>query len=173
MAALAIVAAAAPTPATASTLTATSHHVLAGTCEPSSGTKTFLSWDEYSKGNLRLCATVGVSADGTKTIHAGVSGDFFYYWGAAWYDDCPSYCVMDGAFKVRMDQQGEVSFPSFTRWTGRNGNASYAFPAESGHYYRINFYARKYGGYWRDDRYRSDDTRDEMFPDLTVGVYVS
>ncbi|MEV4290285.1 hypothetical protein AB0K40_32660 [Nonomuraea bangladeshensis] len=103
-------------------------------------------------------------ADGTKAITAGLSGDYFYYWGGFWYEDCSSDCHMNGHFALK-DPTGATSYSHYLTkmWSGsRNGSLTHTFEASSGHY-EISFIGKKYGGYWRDQRRRSTDLRDEMF----------
>ena len=177
MAALAVVAAAAvPTPATASAPAATHERALASTCAPSSGTKTVQSYDGRSKGNVRLCVSGGVRPDGTRAITAHLSGDFFYYWVGLWYDDCSSECNLNGHFTLTDTSTGATSSSPYLSRIGsgsRNGSLTHTFEVSSGTY-KISFSGKKYGGYWRDGRFQSTDTDDEMsIDDLDVTVDLS
>ncbi|WP_424534276.1 hypothetical protein ACOZ38_28705 [Sphaerisporangium viridialbum] len=154
-----VTATAAPASATASP-PASHQRVLAHTCVPSSGAKTFLSTDKWSKANTKLCVSVEQNADGTKVIKADLSGDFYYYWGAAWYADCSSACNLNGAFTLRKDR--DTTFPYFSeKWSGTSVTVTRTFPVDSGHY-RLSFIGFKYGGYWHDKRYTSGDTGDHI-----------
>jgi hypothetical protein len=146
-----VAAASAPASAVASA-PAARQRVLASTCDPSSGTRTFYSWDEYSKGNARLCVTVLQRGDGTATMQANFSSDFFYYWGAAWYSDgtCIFGCFLNGHFTLYKDN-AELHTQYFGEpLRGNSGYASHSFDVGSGHY-RLDANLHKEGGYWRNE----------------------
>ncbi|MEU7835046.1 MULTISPECIES: hypothetical protein [unclassified Nonomuraea] len=166
LAALAVVAVtAAPTPAAAQ------QRVLTRACAPSSGTQTMASEDTYTKANVNLCVSVEQRDDGTKVIRADLSGDYFYYWGAAWYSDCPTYCYMKGAFKLRKDGREVAAEPFHRRWSGSNLTVTQTFEADSGHH-EVHFEALKYGGYWRDERITTAYEGDHISMNIHVGVDV-
>jgi hypothetical protein len=136
--------------------------VLARTCTPSSGTQTFLSTDEWSKANTNLCVSVEQRDDGTKVIKADLSADFFYCWGTAWYSDCPTECCIKGQFTLRNDGGPRVDHSFHRMWrNAKSFTVTETIPVGSGHY-RVSTDALKYGGYWRDARFTSDDKHDDI-----------
>ncbi|GAA3016876.1 hypothetical protein GCM10017559_45690 [Streptosporangium longisporum] len=114
--------------------------------------------------------------DGTRAIRAHLSGDFFYQWVGLWYDDCPSECNLNGHFTLTDTSTGATSQSPYLSkiWGGnRNGSLTHTFEVSSG-IYKISFSGRKYGGYWRDGRFQSSDTDDEMsISGLEVTVDIS
>lgn len=154
MTALAFVAAAAvPAPAVASAHPVAHQRALAATCDPSSGSQTFYSYDKWSKGNVLLCASVLQRADGTYAIEATFKGDFFYYWGAAWYseDKCIFGCHLTGNFHLQKPAGVDVFGPIGTTLQGRHGTATHTYEGLTSGHYRVRAGVTKEGGYWRNE----------------------
>jgi hypothetical protein len=150
--ALALVGAtAAPAPAVASARPAAHQSVLASTCDPSSGERSFYSPQRWSSASARLCVEVLQRADGSKAIQAHFYGRLYYYWGAAWYADCSERCVVNGGFTLRKGSRvlGEPRFSSEVL-SGNNIHATHTFGVDSGHY-QVTVAADKLGGYWQYD----------------------
>ncbi|MER5325604.1 hypothetical protein [Streptosporangium roseum] len=142
-----LAAAAAPASAAVSTRPAAHQSVLASTCDRN----TFFSGDQWSKGNVQLCVDVLQRADGTKALQASFYGDFYYYWGAAWYSDgdCIYGCHLTGRFALRKDGGAPAFGGISATLSGNSGSASHTFEVDSGRY-QLTAGVHKEGGYWRN-----------------------
>ncbi|GAA2716027.1 hypothetical protein GCM10010315_26280 [Streptomyces luteosporeus] len=56
-------------------------------CDPAGGSATFFSPNKWSKVNVQWCVKTFHNSDGTYAVQPFVTGDAYYYWGAAWYHD--------------------------------------------------------------------------------------
>ena len=90
-------------------------------------------------------------ADGTKALQASFYGDFFYYWGAAWYAEgsCVFGCHLTGNFTLRKGGGSPTSGGISTTLNGNSGWAGHIFNVESGNY-QLTAGVHKEGGYWRN-----------------------
>ncbi|TDD18045.1 hypothetical protein [Nonomuraea diastatica] len=139
-------------PTAASAHPATQHRTLSNDCVLGTHTQTFYSYDQWSKGDARLCASLLGRADGTYTLQATFIGDFYYYWGAAWYseDKCIFGCHLSGAFYLQRPSGPEDIGPIGTTLQGRHGTATYTFEGLTSGHYRLRAGVTKEGGYWRN-----------------------
>ncbi|MEV0228736.1 hypothetical protein [Nonomuraea sp. NPDC050786] len=165
------------TPAVASARPAVSQKVLADTCDPVSGTRTYYSLYKWSKANARICVQVQQRADGSKALYVDYAADFFYYWGAAWYSDCRNaqeQCTVKGRFTLRrgngalVEQSNFLSHPAGSR----HEYAAKTFNVDSGRW-RVEATAEKSTGYWAFHRTQPGEVEDVVpMNDFAVEVDV-
>jgi hypothetical protein len=165
-----------PTPAVASARPAVQHKVLADTCDPTSGTRTYYSLYKWSKANARLCVQVNQRADGSKALYVYYGADFFYYWGAAWYSDCRSaeWCTVTGRFTLRRGNGALVGESNFRRDPEGDNNvyAANTFNVDSGRW-RVEVAVEKSMGYWAFNRNNPAEVEDRVrMNDFAVEVDV-
>jgi hypothetical protein len=142
---------AAPALAVASARSAAHQSVLARTCDPVSGVRTYYSPGKWSKVNANLCVEVKQRADGSKFLQVDYAADLFYYWGLAWYSDCrgaEEWCTVKGSFTLRRNGHTLVDESNFLKHPhNNNGGASTTFNVDSGHW-RVQAAVEKRTGYW-------------------------
>ncbi|MFF0869925.1 hypothetical protein ACFYUV_49790 [Nonomuraea sp. NPDC003560] len=134
-------------PATAATHLAARQSMRVNTCDRG----TFYSFDQWSKGNAQLCVNTWQRGDGSYAVEASFYGDFYYYWGGAWYSDgdCVFGCSLSGNFTLEKSD-GSRTYGWFSNsLNGNSGWAGHTFDVGGGRY-QLTAAVRKEGGYWRN-----------------------
>ncbi|MFG6200510.1 hypothetical protein [Nonomuraea sp. JJY05] len=110
-----------------------------------------------------MCASVLKRANGTHAIQATFSGDFFYYWGAAWYEEgkCVFGCHLKGRFWLNKPTGSPVPGEISATLNGRHATDTHTFEGLTSGRYKVTAGVTKEGGYWRNEG-QADSSRISM-----------